>query len=95
MEKEISASKHITFYGSSWCWDCRRAKKYLLDNGIEFHYIDIGRDEAGEKFVLSVNNGMRSIPTIVFTDGSILVEPSNSELGQKLEINYLDTNPSS
>lgn len=76
----------ITFYGSSWCGDCRRARKFLQEKGIAFTYIDIGKDKAGEQFVLRVNNGLRSIPTIVFDDGSILVEPSNYELSLKLQI---------
>jgi mycoredoxin len=74
----------ISFYGSNWCGDCRRAKKFLQENGIEFDFIDIGKDKTGEQFVLKVNNGLRSIPTIVFEDGSILVEPSNHELSLKL-----------
>jgi hypothetical protein len=46
---------------------------------------DIDRDAVGEEFVITTNNGMRSVPTIVFGDGSILVEPSNAELQNKLE----------
>ncbi len=86
MEIENLSLGQIAFYGSNWCGDCRRAKKFLQDNGIDFYYIDIGKDKAGEQFVLKVNNGMRSIPTIVFDDGSILVEPSNYEISQKLHI---------
>jgi hypothetical protein len=46
--------------------------------------MDIDRDRAGEKFVIQTNRGNRSIPTIVFADGSILVEPPNAELSAKL-----------
>lgn len=49
-----------------------------------YRWVDIDRDRAGEKFVIQTNRGNRSIPTIVFPDGSILVEPSNAELSAKL-----------
>ena len=74
----------ITVYGSDWCGDCRRARRFLSQNNIRFEWIDIERDRAGEQFVLKTNRGMRSIPTIVFSDGSILVEPSNAALARKL-----------
>lgn len=74
----------ITIYGSDWCGDCRRAKRFLSLNNISFDWIDIEKDRAGEQFVLKTNRGMRSIPTIVFPDGSILVEPSNTALASKL-----------
>jgi hypothetical protein len=46
--------------------------------------VDIDIDESGEEFVLSTNKGMRSVPTILFEDGSILVEPTDTELQYKL-----------
>jgi glutaredoxin len=47
--------------------------------------VDIDSDEIGEELVLSTNHGMRSVPTIVFEDGSILVEPTDTELQHKLK----------
>ena len=74
----------IKFYGTSWCPSSRRAKKILVNKRIEFEWINIDEDLAGRKFVLEVNNGNRSVPTIVFPDGDVLVEPSNAELKKKL-----------
>jgi thioredoxin reductase (NADPH) len=74
----------ITVYGAYWCPDCRRAKKFLGEQRIPYHWVDIEQDKAGEEFVLQKNDGKRIIPTIVFEDGSFLVEPSNAELAQKL-----------
>jgi mycoredoxin len=74
----------IKFYGTTWCPGCRRAKKMLITKDIEFEWINIGEDVAGREFVMEVNNGYRSVPTIVFPDGDILVEPSNAELAAKL-----------
>lgn len=77
----------IIIYGADWCGDCRRARRFLTQNNIKFEWINIEQDKDGEQFVLKVNKGMRSIPTIIFEDGSILVEPSNAQLAQKLRLN--------
>ncbi len=82
---ETKAGK-ITVYGTTWCWDCTRARRILDRHQIEFEFINIDKDRQAEEFVLKTNRGMRSVPTIVFPDGSILVEPSNKQLMQKLEL---------
>lgn len=74
----------IIVYGTTWCYDTFRAKKILDKNNIPYVWIDIDKDMEGRKFVEETNNGYRSVPTIVFPDGSILVEPSNDELSTKL-----------
>ncbi|GAB4505313.1 MAG: mycoredoxin [Anaerolineales bacterium] len=80
----MNAHPQITVYGADWCPDCRRAKRILDEHQIPYRWVDIDRDRAGEQFVIQTNRGNRSIPTIVFPDGSILVEPSNAELSAKL-----------
>lgn len=74
----------ITVYGAPWCPDCRRSKKFLSEQLIRYNWVDIDTDQAGRSFVETKNNGKRIIPTIVFEDGSFLVEPSNAELAKKL-----------
>jgi mycoredoxin len=76
----------IVMYGTSWCSDCRRAQRVLEANGVPFTYVNIEQDEAAAEYVVHVNNGNRSVPTIVFPDGSILVEPSNAQLQAKLTL---------
>ncbi|RPI30608.1 MAG: NrdH-redoxin [Chloroflexota bacterium] len=76
----------ITIYGADWCGDCRRTKRFLNEHEITYTWIDIDRDQTGEQYVLSVNKGMRSIPTIIFGDGTTLVEPSTRELALKLGV---------
>jgi len=76
----------ITVYATRWCGDCRRARRFFEKHEIPFEWIDIDQDPAGEQYVLETNNGMRSVPTIVFEDGSILVEPSTRALEKKLNI---------
>src|SRR5919106_1352894 len=74
----------VTVYGAYWCPDCRRSKKFLGEQFIPFRWVDIEQDLAGEAYVLEKNDGKRIIPTIVFEDGSFLVEPTNAELAKKL-----------
>lgn len=74
----------ITVYGAYWCPDCRRSKQFLGEHQIPYHWVDIEQDKSGEAFVIETNGGKRIIPTIVFADGSFLVEPSNAELARKL-----------
>ncbi len=74
----------ITVYGTTWCPDCKRSKQFLGEQRIHYHWVDIERDSAAMVYVEEVNQGKRSVPTIVFLDGTILVEPSNAELAAKL-----------
>lgn len=84
MTEAVDGVGTITMYTTNWCGDCHRAK-YLLDEyGVAYVNIDVEADEAGMAFVKQVNNGRRVVPTIVFPDHSILVEPSNRELADKL-----------
>jgi len=76
----------VIVYGTNWCGDCRRTRRYLDYLKIPYQWIDIDQDKNGEQFVLKTNRGMRSVPTLVFADGSILVEPSNLKVSQQLGI---------
>lgn len=74
----------IIIYGTSWCPDCIRAKEVFHKHGFEYTWVNIGEDADARAYVEKVNNGCRSVPTIVFQDGDILVEPSNAALENKL-----------
>jgi mycoredoxin len=76
----------IIVYGTSWCGDSRRARAFLDQHHIAYTWIDIDQDLQARKYVESVNRGNRSVPTILFPDGSILVEPSQMKLAEKLGI---------
>lgn len=77
-------SDQIKVYGAPWCPDCRRSKQFLGEMRLPYEWIDIDEDDDAAAFVREKNNGKQIIPTIIFPDGSFLVEPSNSELAQKL-----------
>ena len=74
----------IKIYGTSWCPDCARAKQVFNKLKIPFDWIDIARDEQAAAAVAKLNGGFKSVPTIVFPDNSVLVEPGTAELEKKL-----------
>lgn len=74
----------LTVYGAVWCEDCKRAKKFLGEQRVHYNWVDIEQNADGQALVERVNDGKRIIPTIIFEDGSMLVEPSNAELAAKL-----------
>lgn len=78
------APGQIILYGVSWCGDCRRARRIFTEKAIQYIDIDIDQDERAEEFVKQINNGFRSVPTIMFPDGSKLIEPDSLTLSNKL-----------
>ena len=74
----------IIMYGTPWCRDCKRAKQFLGEQRIQYTFVNIEQDPEAMAYVERVNNGLHSVPTIVFPDGGVLVEPSNAELAAKL-----------
>jgi glutaredoxin len=82
----MPAKEKIEVYGTEWCPDTARARVCLNRYNIPFVWCDIEKDTKGRAFVEKVNRGKRRVPTIVFPDGSILVEPSYAELEKKLGV---------
>ncbi|MCZ0937105.1 MAG: FAD-dependent oxidoreductase, partial [Caldilineaceae bacterium] len=78
------SSPDIVVYGAFWCPDCRRSKQFLGEHRIPYQWVNIEEDADAEQRVIEMNDGKRIIPTILFADGSRLVEPSNAELAAKL-----------
>lgn len=74
----------ITMYAADWCGDCRRSKRLLAELNVPYTLIDVDADESAAEKVIAINNGMRSIPVIVFDDGTHLTEPSDAVLKEKL-----------
>lgn len=74
----------IIIYGAPWCGDCIRAKEVFDRYQFIYQWVDIDQDPEAKQFVLRVNLGKCIIPTIIFPDESILVEPSNTQLLKKL-----------
>ena len=74
----------IMMYSTEWCPDCRRAKGIFKRLKVDFTEIDVDKDKEGYQVVVDHNNGKRIVPTIFFPDGSVLVEPSNQDLIDKV-----------
>lgn len=74
----------VTMYTTPWCGFCRRLKSQLGRVGVELNEIDIERDEEAAKFVEGVNGGNQTVPTLVFADGSTMVNPSAAQVQAKL-----------
>ncbi len=74
----------ILIYGTNWCPDCTRVRKFMDANNIAYVWINIKKDPSACAIVEKVNNGNQSVPTISWPDGSFLVEPSIKQLRDKL-----------
>lgn len=79
-----TADPGIKLYGAEWCPDCHRSRNYLDSQSVAYEYINVDGDDDAQNYVKQVNDNRLIIPTIVFPDGSVLVEPSNAELARKL-----------
>jgi mycoredoxin len=75
-----SNNEMIIIYGTTWCGDCKRTRAFLDRNQIPYQWVDIDRDAEARAFVEKVNHGNRSVPTILFPNGDLLVEPSTLQL---------------
>ncbi len=83
MQETLAKQDTIKMYVTTWCGDCRMAKRWFDSHGIPYEHINIEQDPEAAEYVMRVNGGMRSVPTIVFPDGSVLVEPSARALAAK------------
>ena len=73
----------ITVYGTFWRSDCRQSRQFLGEQRVRYNRVAIDENEEGRKRIHELNDDKQIIPTIIFEDGSILVEPSNAELVAK------------
>jgi glutaredoxin len=77
----------ITIYSTEWCPDCRRAKNFLKDRGVEFKEVNIEQDPAGEAIVLQANNGRRKVPTLKVGERFFACSPFDAQkLADELHI---------
>ena len=77
-------SGQLIMYTTPWCGFCRNLKKQLARTGIEMTEVDIEQDPAAAEFVMSVNGGNQTVPTIVFPDGTPMVNPSAAQVRERL-----------
>ena len=78
-------STSITMYSADWCGDCVRSKRLLDSLEVSYELIDVESAPGASEKVIEINGGKRSIPVILFPDGTHLTEPSDIDLKAKLE----------
>lgn len=77
-------SHPFTMYSTPWCGYCHRLKGQLQRAGISFDEVDIEQQPEAAEIVESANNGARTVPTLVFTDGTALTNPTLAQVQEKL-----------
>ncbi|HUN62307.1 MAG TPA: glutaredoxin family protein [Candidatus Sulfotelmatobacter sp.] len=77
----------ITIYSTGWCPDCRRAKHFLKQRGVEFHEVNIEDNPEAEAVVLRANHGRRKVPTLKVGERYFSCSPFNpQQLADELNI---------
>ncbi len=76
----------VTMYSTEWCGYCKRLKVAMKSAGIAFTEVDIEHDPEAAAFVMGVNGGNQTVPTLKFADGSALTNPSIKDVKEKLGV---------
>jgi len=77
----------LTMYTTAWCPDCRRAKTFLKERGVEFREVDIEKDPSAEAIVIKANDGKRKVPTMEMGGRYFACSPFDAEqLAENLKI---------
>ena len=74
----------VTMYTTRWCGFCRRLKAQLAREGIQVSEVDIEQEPGAAEYVMSVNGGNQTVPTVVFPDGTALTNPSAAQVRDRL-----------
>ncbi|HZO63665.1 MAG: mycoredoxin [Kribbellaceae bacterium] len=74
----------FTMYSTPWCGYCHRLKGQLDRAGIAYSEVDIERQPDAARIVERVNNGNQTVPTVVFSDGTAMTNPSLADIAEKL-----------
>ena len=78
------SAQSVTMYSTTWCGYCRRLKSQFEREGIEYTVVDIEQDPAAAEYVMSVNGGNQTVPTIRYPDGSAATNPTIVQVKAKL-----------
>ncbi len=81
----MTASMDVTMYTTTWCGYCRQLKRQLDEQGIDYTEVNIEQTPGAAEFVMSVNGGNQTVPTLLFPDGSTLTNPSFAQVRTQLD----------
>lgn len=84
----------FTMYTTPWCGYCRRLKSGLQREGITFTEVDIEQDDDAARFVMTVNGGNQTVPTVVYPDGTAVTNPTLAEVRDKVALTRPSENTS-
>jgi mycoredoxin len=76
----------VTMYSTTWCGYCKRLKSQLDREGIAYNEINIEHDPESATFVEKANGGNQTVPTLLFSDGSTLTNPSLAQIKQRIGV---------
>jgi mycoredoxin len=79
-----TAGAPVTMFTTQWCGYCVRLKKLMQREGIEFAEVDIENDATAADLVMRANGGNRTVPTLMFADGTALTNPSIDQVKSQL-----------
>jgi mycoredoxin len=82
---ELPTEGTVTMYTTTWCGYCRVLKKALDREGIDYAEVNIETEPGAAEYVMSVNGGNQTVPTLLFPDGSAATNPSLAEVKSRLE----------
>ncbi len=85
MEPMSGEGGTLVVYTTTHCSDCRLAKAVLAETGTPYRHVNLDESPEAAATVMALNGGYRSVPTLVFPDGRVLVEPSRRELLEALK----------
>ena len=74
----------ITMFSTTWCGYCARLKSQLEREGIGYTEVNIENVPEAADYVMQVNNGNQTVPTVIFPDGTSATNPSLAEVKSRL-----------
>lgn len=74
----------VTMFSTTWCGYCRRLKSQMDREGIGYDEVNIEDVPGAADFVMQVNGGNQTVPTVLFPDGTAATNPSLAEVRSRL-----------
>lgn len=74
----------VTMYSTTWCGYCKRLKSQLDEAGVAYFEVNIEENEGAAQLVEKANGGNRTVPTLIFSDGTAMTNPPAKAVIEKL-----------
>jgi len=80
----MAGTAQVTIYTTTVCGPCVRLKRMLDDEQISYTEVNVEHDESAANWVMSINSGNQTVPTVKFADGSTLTDPTLQQVKERL-----------